>query len=1280
MPPVVVGVVVAAVAYTAATITVITAIAIGMAAAALYSVATMDIPSMAGTDPQNAKQTIRSANEPLRGVYGLYMGSGPIVYAEEYLHKSGYNETYTVCRWSGHKDDRKRVCTDRTRWVDTSVKWLHIVVPVAGHVVDDVLEVYFGDELQTNWDASYWKINFMDGTQTSISDLPPLLTAVPSWTSDMIGKGVAFVHVALRHSTKYFPNGIPNIKALIRGAKVSTPFVTGYSNNAAAVIYDYLVKHFKVKPESINSENFTNEYAICGEVMDGEVHNGTQQIRYAINGGFDYDETHNQIMKKMLSACGGRLNFIHGQYYLEVAAYRGPVPSDQIVELGDISGAVTITADTPLSDRVNTVTGQFLDPERGYQLVDFDEVSNPDYVEEDGEVRTLDMDLEFVISPYQANRLAKIALKDNRYGLTLEVPMNWRGFKFNTGLPAGFNDPALGYDQLEFRIATWSFSPKSGPKITLKQTAPEIYDDSVATVSPKPTPPEGTDPRFCYPVENLEFYAFPEDGVYDGVVLWSHPEIENVRKFEIVVTSSSGEVLRYSTLGDMELRLSNMQGISYTITVTAYNLNGAPSDPVAISEVIGSVNSIASVVFFPTNFDVTIAPVPSGLASSSLKYLFFRAQVGESPPTQVNMEYIGEGTTFTDVGRKPNTTYNYFIQPVSNSSAAEVSGPYSTTTTDDPTDLIDVIGDEIPGQFTWRVWAEDAFGTGISLTYEPATHKFEGLAYNKATETPSTNPLDYTFIRIADYISDEEQTILDNLAQGKLPDGSGNLISEDDVLFKPGDKVQETNIADDAISTPKIQANAVVADTIAANAITSPKISAGAITAEKLAAESVTAGKLAANSVSANSIQSGAITTDKLAVTVVSPLNNFSQFNDLRGWTFSETPIGMVEEVPLEGNNVLTLKVMSGTSDKTAISDKFPLDTGAVYEVRASLYNAQTADNVEQGFTVKFYNASNQLVAVDTYHPETSDFIDNTTTPELWRGYAQGWRHMKAYVVTGTTDIESTPKSANVDIVIKAPTSAAKCEVILSSFASSVSNACHFYSPSVVKLGSGVLVANEIKAGTSITAPIINGGVINGATGNFAGDVKAGRVVGAVGVAAAAEFGYYGMLPFDASYANNPNLTEIFEIIIRREAFARRIALTVDINLASITGNYSYCLNNHIGSLSYYYDTTLFGIYGEDYIPAGETLKYSIYQTHIPPIRIGYNSVNATTYMHPFSLSTVIDCPAFEEGDDTVDHIPIHFMFRLNQSAPGEWHGFLGGSATIQVVKETEDLGLNVFI
>lgn len=78
-------------------------------------------------------------------------------------------------------------------------------------------------------------------------------------------------------------------------------------------------------------------------------------------------------------------------------------------------------------------------------------------------------------------------------------------------------------------------------------------------------------------------------------------------------------------------------------------------------------------------------------------------------------------------------------------------------------------------------------------------------------------------------------------------------------------QITGTQIADDSISTPKLQANSVTAAQIAANTITANEIAANAITASELAANSVVAGKVAAAAISATEIAAAAIQATHLA-------------------------------------------------------------------------------------------------------------------------------------------------------------------------------------------------------------------------------------------------------------------------------------------------------------------------------------------------------------------------------------------------------------------------------
>jgi len=113
--------------------------------------------------------------------------------------------------------------------------------------------------------------------------------------------------------------------------------------------------------------------------------------------------------------------------------------------------------------------------------------------------------------------------------------------------------------------------------------------------------------------------------------------------------------------------------------------------------------------------------------------------------------------------------------------------------------------------------------------------------------------------------------------EGVRIDGNKVHITGDTVFDKGvivssyiGDKqVVGTKIADGAIETDKLAANAVTAGKIATNAVTTDKLDANAVTAEKIKAGAVTSASLATGAVTADKITGGAVTAGKIASNAV---------------------------------------------------------------------------------------------------------------------------------------------------------------------------------------------------------------------------------------------------------------------------------------------------------------------------------------------------------------------------------------------------------------------------
>lgn len=109
--------------------------------------------------------------------------------------------------------------------------------------------------------------------------------------------------------------------------------------------------------------------------------------------------------------------------------------------------------------------------------------------------------------------------------------------------------------------------------------------------------------------------------------------------------------------------------------------------------------------------------------------------------------------------------------------------------------------------------------------------------------------------------------------------------------------VSATEIAAGAVTTAKIAAGAVTANEIAADTITAGQIAAGAISASELAAGAVTAGKIAANAVTATEIAAGSVTTAKIAAGAV---------------TANEIAVNAITAVKIDAGAVTTAKIAAG--------------------------------------------------------------------------------------------------------------------------------------------------------------------------------------------------------------------------------------------------------------------------------------------------------------------------------------------------------------------------------
>jgi len=172
-------------------------------------------------------------------------------------------------------------------------KFLHQIIVLAGHEVQQIGDIYVNDEIVTINASDFvndiaWaekvetaapaadggfseggeeykskiRIQKFDGSQTSApADLlaESELTGPNALTADFVGNGIAYLYVRYEYDGEVFASGVPLITALVKGKKVYDPrtSTTAYSNNAALCIRDFITSTYGLSDNAIDDVSFS---------------------------------------------------------------------------------------------------------------------------------------------------------------------------------------------------------------------------------------------------------------------------------------------------------------------------------------------------------------------------------------------------------------------------------------------------------------------------------------------------------------------------------------------------------------------------------------------------------------------------------------------------------------------------------------------------------------------------------------------------------------------------------------------------------------------------------------------------------------------------------------------------------------------------------------------------------------------------------------------------------------------------------------------------------------
>lgn len=363
-------------------------------------------------------------------------------------------------------------------------RYLHQIIALAGHEVDEIGDIYINDEVVT-FDGDFvtgkWKsklrIQKFRGNQTTAP--ADLLSESNQIATSFVGRGIAYLYVRYEYDQDVFADGIPLITAVVKGKRVFDPrtSTTAWSSNAALCIRDFLTAAYGMKTTDVDDTAFAVAANVCDEAvpLDG----GGTEPRYSMHGILAANQKRRDVLANMMTSCAGTLFWGGGKFIQRVAAYTAPT---KVLTLDDLRSAITLDTRTNLRDQFNYVQGTFNDAAQRWITVDYPPFKSSLFEAEDGGEQTpLDLELPMTTSGASAQRIAKLTLFRGREQMTLTADFGLNALDVEVGEIIALTIDRYGWSEKEFEVVGWKFGPNQDAgdlriTLSLRETSEAAFD------------------------------------------------------------------------------------------------------------------------------------------------------------------------------------------------------------------------------------------------------------------------------------------------------------------------------------------------------------------------------------------------------------------------------------------------------------------------------------------------------------------------------------------------------------------------------------------------------------------------------------------------------------------------------------------------------------------------------------------------------------------------------------------------------------------------------------
>jgi hypothetical protein len=531
-----------------------------------------------------------------------------------------------------------------------SNKDLHILVALAGHEIESVEEVYLNDEqltfasgltttLQTStapdkYDNKVYCAAFLGADdQAAASDLVSASGGL--WTNDHRLQGIAYLYIRLEFDQEAFPQGEPQISAVIKGKKVYNPntATTAWSANAALCLRDYLTSGYGINADSdeVDDTSFITAFNVCDD--DVTLAAGGTEKRYEVNGSFTTGTQPDKVIESMTKSMAGSVWYAQGKFRVKAGAYTTPVYT---FDEDDLRGNLQIQTRRSRQQNFNIVNGKFAGEESNWMQTDYPEVrlSATTITDIDGgeEIKT-SLDLPFTSTSTMAQRIAKILLFRNREQIVVNATMGLRAMQVQVGDIIKLTNTRAGWTEKTFEVLAWQFAPTGDTmleiNLTLGEISSAVYDWSAEETAFETNNTSLADAFVAPPVSvNVVTEArVINEGVFTvlGVTIDSASP-ERIDFVEVEYKKSTDSVFTQAGVGELGLfEIIDVENTNYDIRARSVNTFGIRGEYELRQNY--AVNAFVDAPDDVTNFNATVGGALLNLeweAVANLDLSFYR--------------------------------------------------------------------------------------------------------------------------------------------------------------------------------------------------------------------------------------------------------------------------------------------------------------------------------------------------------------------------------------------------------------------------------------------------------------------------------------------------------------------------------------------------------------------------------------------------------------------------------------------------------------------------------